>query len=126
MSCQKEWSREEHWGGGGFDRGGRALPGSWRSDFEAPAAIRVSRVGRAPIKPKEECFSLEQVPPTHTLLARGTLGRRRPAALDVAHALLVHIALGRREHDVVRVADRLEDVHASDARLPRNVHGPVW
>jgi hypothetical protein len=37
----------------------------------------------------------------------------------------MHIALGRREHYVVRVADRLEDVHATDARLPRDIHGPV-
>lgn len=37
----------------------------------------------------------------------------------------MHGALGGRQHDVVGVADSLEDVHAADARLARDVHGPV-
>jgi hypothetical protein len=32
-------------------RGWRTLSGRWRADFEAPAAIGVSRVRRAPIEP---------------------------------------------------------------------------
>ena len=96
------------------------------ADFEAPAAVGVAHVRRAPIEPEEVRLPLKKVAATHALLRGSALRRGRAAALDVAHAGLVHGALGRRENDVVRVADRLEDVHAADARLPRNVHGPVW
>ena len=102
-----------------------ALPRRWRADFEAPAAIGVARVRHAPIEPEEERLSFEKIAAAYTLLRGCALGRGRASPLDVAHALLMHVALGRREHYVVGIADRLEDVHAADARLPCDVHGPV-
>src|SRR6266702_173272 len=131
-----EWSTGSRSGVSGeqgtdFDReggvvGAGALPGWRRADFEAPAAVGVARVRRAPIEPEEERLSIEQVSAAHALLSGCALRRGRATALDIAHAGLVDGALGRAEHDVVRVADGLEDVHAADARLLRDVHGPVW
>ncbi len=112
---------------GGFDpiRKSRALLRGWRADFETPASIRITQVGRSPIESEEQRFSFEKIAPAHAVLY--ALRRRRTAPLDVSDAsLVVGVGAFRAcQHHVVSVADGIEDVHAADARLAYDVHGPV-
>ena len=75
--------------GRGFDpiRKSRALLRGWRADFETPASIRITQVGRSPIESEEQRFSFEKIAPAHALLY--ALRRRRTAPLDVSDASLV-------------------------------------
>src|SRR5712672_454907 len=101
----------------------RVLRRRGRGEFEAPASIRIARVRRSPVEPKEYRFSIEKVAATQALFS--AFRRRRTAPLDISDARLVDRTLGGCQHHVVCIADGLEDVDAADTRLTRDVHGPI-
>ena len=74
----------------------------------------------------EKRRTLEKVAAAHALLAgcepRASAGSGTRCRARVTDACCSRSSWAR----LVRIADHFEDVHAADAGLPRDVHGPVW
>ena len=84
-----------------------------RSDFEAPASVRIAGVRRSPIEPEELRLSIREGPGGGTPFL-SPFRRWRSASFDIPYARLVNRTLHSRQHHVVRIPDGLEDVHAAD------------